>query len=191
MFRSTFTLATATVLLSGCASHEYVKRSISALDAQQIAALTKVDNAAQAAAGAAQSEANAAHDRANAAYKLAEGKFQFATTLSDAVASFDAGRAELSPTAKASLTELAAKLGATNQNVYLEIQGHTDNRGSEVSKFAIGEARAEAVRLFLNQQGIALNRMSVISYSDKTPIASNQTDTGRALNRRVVIIGVK
>ena len=184
MIRSTFALAAATVLLSGCASHEYVKRELGALDTQHTAALAKVDSSAQAAA-------SAALDRANAAYKLAEGKFQFASTLSDASASFDAGRAELSASAKAHLTDLAAKLNSANQDVYLEIQGHTDNRGSEASKFAIGQARAEAVRLFLNQQGVALNRMSVISYSDKTPVASNQNDAGRALNRRVVILGVK
>lgn len=191
MLRSTFSLAAATVLLSGCASHEYVNRSISALDAQHVAAITKVDTAAQAAASTAQTEANAAHDRANAAYKLAEGKFQFVTTLSDAVNAFGAGRAELSATAQASLTELAAKLMQSNQDVYLEIQGHTDNRGNEGSKFAIGQARAEAVRLFLNQQGVALNRMSAISYSDVAPIASNQSEAGRAQNRRVVIIAVK
>ncbi len=184
MFRSTFALVATMTLLSGCASHEYVKRAISTLDMQHAAALTKVDNAAQASAASA-------FGRANAAYTLAEGKFQFTTTLSDAVASFGAGRSELSAAAQASLTELAAKLTSDNKDVYLEIQGHTDNRGNETKKIAIGLARAESVRLFLNQQGVALNRMSVISYSDKAPVASNENEDDRAKNRRVVIRGVK
>ena len=52
----------------------------------------------------------------------------------------------------------------------------------------LGEARAEAVRLFMNQQGVALNRMSTISYGDSSPVASNKTRDGRAQNRRVVVI---
>ncbi len=184
MIRSTFALAAAATLLSGCASHEFVNRKLADLDAQHTTALGTVDSNAKAASSAAM-------DRANAAYTLAEGKFQFAETLSDAAASFTAGRAVLSDDAKAHLADLATKLNGDNKNLYLEIQGHTDNLGNEGSKFAIGQARAEAVRLYLNQQGIALNRMAVISYSDTKPVADNKTEQGRAANRRVVILGVK
>ena len=52
----------------------------------------------------------------------------------------------------------------------------------------LGEERADAVRLFLNQQGVALNRMSTISYGDSSPVASNKTRAGRAQNRRVVVV---
>ena len=51
-----------------------------------------------------------------------------------------------------------------------------------------GEARAEAVRRFLNEQGVALNRMATISYGPDAPVAPNDTPEGRAQNRRVVII---
>jgi outer membrane protein OmpA-like peptidoglycan-associated protein len=95
---------------------------------------------------------------------------------------------QLSPEAQARLTEFAQKLKGENQNVYLEIQGHTDSRGSEELNERLGAERAEAVRRFLNQQGIALNRMSTISYGKDSPVAPNDTPEGRAQNRRVVII---
>ena len=48
--------------------------------------------------------------------------------------------------------------------------------------------RAEAVRLFMNQHGVPLNRMATISYGEKDPVADNKTRGGRAQNRRVVLI---
>jgi outer membrane protein OmpA-like peptidoglycan-associated protein len=52
----------------------------------------------------------------------------------------------------------------------------------------LGEERAEAVRLFMNRQGVPLNRMSTISYGADAPVAPNNTKQGRAQNRRVVVI---
>jgi outer membrane protein OmpA-like peptidoglycan-associated protein len=80
------------------------------------------------------------------------------------------------------------KLKNDNRNVYLEIQGHTDSAGPDSLNRRLGEERAEAVRLFLNQHGVALNRMSTISYGEKDPMASNKTRSGRAQNRRVVLV---
>jgi len=70
----------------------------------------------------------------------------------------------------------------------LEIQGHTDARGPNTLNARLGEERAEAVRLFMNQHGVPLNRMSTISYGKADPVADNKTRTGRAQNRRVVLI---
>jgi outer membrane protein OmpA-like peptidoglycan-associated protein len=52
----------------------------------------------------------------------------------------------------------------------------------------LGQQRAEAARLFLNKQGVALNRIATISYGQDDPVAPNNTRDGRAQNRRVVII---
>lgn len=52
----------------------------------------------------------------------------------------------------------------------------------------LGEERAEAVRLFMNQHGVPLNRMATISYGKEDPVGSNKTRTGRAQNRRVVLV---
>jgi peptidoglycan-associated lipoprotein len=52
----------------------------------------------------------------------------------------------------------------------------------------LGEERAEAVRLFMNQHGVPLNRMSTISYGKSDPVTDNKTRADRAQNRRVVLI---
>jgi outer membrane protein OmpA-like peptidoglycan-associated protein len=101
---------------------------------------------------------------------------------------FPVDSAKLSPEAEERLTAFADKLKTDNRNVYLEIQGHTDSRGSASLNQRLGEERAEAVRLFMNQHGVPLNRMATISYGKEDPAASNKTRTGRAQNRRVVLI---
>ena len=108
--------------------------------------------------------------------------------LQDDGVKFKAGQHTLSTEDQARLTEFADKLKADNKNVYLEVQGHTDSTGSADANLRLGQARADAVRLFLNQHGIALNRISTISYGATAPVASNKTKDGRAQNRRVLII---
>ena len=120
--------------------------------------------------------------------KLAEGKFLYTMVLQDDGVKFKTAKYQLSPEDQARLTDFANKLKADNKNVYMEIQGHTDATGSKDYNMRLGEARAEAVRLFLNEQGVALNRLSTISYGDAAPVASNKTRDGRAQNRRVVIV---
>ena len=101
--------------------------------------------------------------------------------LSDDSVKFPAAGSELSAEAKTRLMDFVQKLKGDNKNVYLEIQGHTDSTGSKSANMRLGEARAEAVRLFMNQQGVALNRMSTISYGGTSPAAPNKTKAGRAL----------
>ena len=108
--------------------------------------------------------------------------------LSDDSVKFKAASAKLSPEAQQRLTEFAEKLKTDNRNVYLEIQGHTDARGSVSINERLGEERAEAVRRFMNQHGVPLNRMATISYGKAEPVADNKTRTGRAQNRRVVMV---
>jgi outer membrane protein OmpA-like peptidoglycan-associated protein len=127
-------------------------------------------------------------ERAEAAGKLAEGKFVFSLVLSDDAVKFPINRHELSKEAQAKLTEFAEKLKGENKNVYLEIQGHTDASGGKEYNYTLGEARAEAVRRFLSKQGIALNRMSTISYGEDEPVSKNTSRKGRAQNRRVVVV---
>jgi outer membrane protein OmpA-like peptidoglycan-associated protein len=95
---------------------------------------------------------------------------------------------QLSPEAQARLMDFVQKLKSDNHNVYLEIQGYTDATGTPDYNEKLGEARAEAVRRYLNQQGVALNRMATISYGQDAPIAPNDTREGRAQNRRVAIV---
>ena len=127
-------------------------------------------------------------ERAEAAGKLAEGKFVYSLVLSDDAVKFPINRHELSKDAQAKLTEFAERLKSENKNVYLEIQGHTDSSGPDMYNLELGEARAEAVRRFLSKQGIALNRMSTISYGEEEPVTKNTSRKGRAQNRRVAVI---
>ena len=127
-------------------------------------------------------------DRAQAAGKLAEGKFLYQTVLSDDSVKFPVRGTELSEEAKTRLMDFVQKLKTDNKNVYIEIQGHTDNTGSKDINKRLGAERADAVRTFLNQNGVALNRIATISYGDESPVASNKNRAGRAQNRRVVMI---
>lgn len=163
----------AALAMTGCATKGFVRDQVATVDTH----VNQVEGAARDAL-----------DRANAAHKLAEGKFLYEVVLSDDSVKFPTDRHALSPEATARLDELAQRLKAENRNVYLEIQGYTDATGSEDYNDKLGAARAEAVRRHLNQDGVALNRMSTISYGEDAPVASNDTPEGRAQNRRVAII---
>ena len=126
--------------------------------------------------------------RAEAAGKLAEGKFLYSMVLSDNSVKFPLDSSKLSDEAQTRLADFVTKLTSDNKNVYVEIQGHTDATGDNATNMRLGEARAEAVRLFMNRKGVPLNRMATISYGDTSPVAPNNTRGGRAQNRRVVLI---
>ena len=177
----------AALAMTGCATKGFVRSQVAAEDVR----VGQVEGAARDANGAAQQAqgtAKDALDRANAAHKLAEGRFLYQVVLSDDSVKFPTNVHELSTEAQSRLSELAGRLKSENRNVYLEIQGYTDAKGGVDFNDKLGEERAEAVRKFLNQQGVALNRMSTISYGKDSPVAPNDTPEGRAQNRRVVII---
>jgi peptidoglycan-associated lipoprotein len=165
---------------SGCASHKFVRENVAVVDA-------RVDATDQRVAQV-EGTAGEALQRATAAHKLAEGKFLYQVVLSDDSVKFPVNAHELSPEAQTRLSELAQRLKAENRNVYLEIQGHTDATGAPAYNEELGEQRAEAVRRFLSRDGIALNRMSTISYGSEAPVAPNDTREGRSQNRRVAIV---
>ncbi|MDZ4051913.1 MAG: OmpA family protein [Phenylobacterium sp.] len=166
-------LVMAGLVASGCATKSFVRDEVAVVDGR----VTQV-----------QGTAGEALERANAAHKLAEGKFLYEVVLSDDSVKFPSDRHALSPEAEARLAELVQRLTSENRNVYLEIQGHTDSTGPSGYNDQLGEARAEAVRKYLSQQGIALNRMATISYGEESPVAPNNTAEGRSQNRRVAII---
>lgn len=126
--------------------------------------------------------------RAEAAGKLAEGKFDYSMVLSDDSMKFPVAKANLSTEAQSRLDAFVDKLKTDNRNVYVEIQGHTDATGSKEANYRLGEERAEAVRRYLNEHGVALNRIATISYGQDAPIAPNNTRAGREANRRVMLI---
>ena len=119
--------------------------------------------------------AREALERAEAAGKLAEGKFLYSMVLSDDSVKFPVDGSQLSPEAQTRLMDFVTKLKSDNKNVYLEIQGHTDSSGPKTLNMRLGEERAEAVRLYMNQQGVPLNRVSgTISYGDQGACRAQQ-----------------
>lgn len=70
----------------------------------------------------------------------------------------------------------------------LSIEGHTDNRGAYAYNLNLSEKRATSVKNYLKMQGIQDTRMVTIGYSFDKPVATNDTDEGRAKNRRVEIL---
>jgi outer membrane protein OmpA-like peptidoglycan-associated protein len=187
-------LAAGAFTLGGCATKKFVREQVGVVDTKLEGTQAQVTQN-QAAIQTHDTRladldrtSREALERAEAAGKLAEGKFEYSLVLSDDSVKFPPSGARLSAEAQTRLTEFAQKLKTDNKNVYLEIQGHTDAAGSPVQNRRLGEERAEAVRRFLNQQGVALNRMATISYGEEAPVAPNNTRAGRAQNRRVVVV---
>jgi outer membrane protein OmpA-like peptidoglycan-associated protein len=149
---------------------------------------------ANSAAAAAQSAANDASGRATEAsgrvdaMDKANRRLVYEVVLSEDQGSFKFGKTELPPEAKEKIDQMVAQLKQDPKNVYIEIEGHTDNVGPKAVNEKIGLERAEAVQRYLYEQyQVPLHKMNVISYGEDKPIAPNKTRDGRAQNRRVVI----
>ncbi len=177
-------LAVGALALGGCATKDYVNERVSVVDSKVQATL----NQHETQLGQLDKTAQDALSRATAAGKLAEGKFLYSMVLSDDSIKFPVDSAKLSPEAEERLSVFVEKLKTDNRNIYLEIQGHTDSTGPDLLNQRLGEERAEAVRVFMNRNGVPLNRMSTISYGKNEPVADNKTRAGRSENRRVVLI---
>lgn len=106
-------------------------------------------------------------------------------TLGDVL--FATGRAELNGSAVNNLAKLVTFFNEHPDRT-AAIEGHTDNVGSESANFSLSQRRADAVRSYLANQGIAAKRMTTAGMGEGAPLAGNDTDTGRQQNRRVEII---
>jgi peptidoglycan-associated lipoprotein len=154
--------------------------------------------AAQQAARAANDAADAANTNATNVGNSANTKFDaidkankrlvYEVVLSEDQGNFKFGKTVLPDEAKAKIDEMVAQMKQDPKNIYLEIEGHTDNVGDKATNERIGLARADAVKRYLYEQyQIPLHKMNVISYGKDKPVAPNKTKAGRAQNRRVVI----
>jgi outer membrane protein OmpA-like peptidoglycan-associated protein len=97
---------------------------------------------------------------------------------------FETNKATLRMESQTNLMQAYNALVA-NPTVQVEISGHTDNVGSQHSNQVLSLKRAQAVRNWLVQKGIASNRMNALGKGDNEPLSSNDTDAGRAENRRI------
>jgi len=193
------------VALAGCAKKSFVQREVGEVNKKVDAVSTQlestqqrvqqnevridaVDKTAQSGISEAKGSAQAAMSKAQDAEKAAKGKLIYTVTLSNDKVRFPVNKAEISDEAKAMIDEAVAPLVQANRGVYFEIEGHTDSTGEAAYNFKLGEERALAVRDYIaKKHGIALSRLSVISYGEEKPVVDNKTREDRAQNRRVVI----
>ena len=142
---------------------------------------------ANTAAGQAASVANVAGAKADAIDK-ASRRLVYEVVLSEDQGNFKFGKTVLPDEAKQKIDEMVAQLKQDPKNIYLEIEGHTDNVGPKMINEKIGLERAQAVQRYLYEQyQVPLHKMNIISYGQEKPVAPNKTKEGRAQNRRVVI----
>ncbi len=122
------------------------------------------------------------------AIEVASRKLIFETVLSDDKAKFARGKADLPDEAKAAIDTMVAQLKSQKANIYVEIEGHTDNTGDATFNQSLGLARAEAVKRYLYEQHqVPLHKMNAISFGEDKPVMDNKTRDNRTQNRRVVI----
>lgn len=100
---------------------------------------------------------------------------------------FGFDQSDLTDASKSSIRELAGVL-RDYPNTDVMIQGHTDSKGSASYNQALSERRAESVAGYLRQQDIRSQRITVVGFGENQPIASNDTEEGRAQNRRVTFV---
>ncbi len=99
---------------------------------------------------------------------------------------FDFGKANLKPQFYPALDQVAASMSEYNQTI-VEISGHTDSVGSDEANQRLSEQRAGSVSNYLAGKGLMRERFEVVGMGERYPVASNDSDSGRAVNRRVEI----
>jgi len=202
-------LLAAGLTVTGCASKKYVQEQVANSESvtngkisevqtsvegnqKEITALHQKDAEMQKQLDKISDTAKEALARANKAGKLAEGTFIAEVILKDEDVRFGFDKYSLSDEAKAAIDDFAEKVLAKNVGAYVEIQGYTDNIGSESYNLSLGYKRAEQVMKYLaSEKGFPLYRMNVTSYGEYKPIADNSTREGRAQNRRVALVLMK
>lgn len=99
---------------------------------------------------------------------------------------FEFDRADLLPDSRNLLTKVAKSL-LDQPELRIEVAGHTDSMGSDDYNMRLSKARAASVRQYLVNQGVPAANIYSRGYGERQPVASNESDAGRAQNRRVEI----
>ena len=103
---------------------------------------------------------------------------------------FDFDKSVLKPEAFDYLNQVVEEL-KTYPQIKVNIQGHTDSIGTKIYNDALSIRRAQAVKIYLTTRGISGDRLTLEGFGFSKPVATNKTNKGRALNRRVEIHPVK
>ena len=105
-------------------------------------------------------------------------------TMKENMVNFAFNSSELSSATKTNLDKLA-KVLVNNPDTNINIYGHTDSKGTDAYNMTLSEKRANSVVNYLVSHGVKRNRMFAKGMGESDPVATNETETGRAENRRV------
>ena len=103
---------------------------------------------------------------------------------------FDSGTTTLTPESRNTVNDLIVVLKAC-PTAQVQLAGHTDSTGDPAANQTLSQNRADAVRAILVTNGISADRMTTMGYGQDRPIASNDTDEGKARNRRTELVVLK
>jgi outer membrane protein OmpA-like peptidoglycan-associated protein len=103
----------------------------------------------------------------------------------DQVVEFEIDSFALTPKGRSLLDEVLAALDGAPDDIRIQIAGHTDNNGSDAENLLLSQRRAQAVLDYLVANGQDPERFETIGYGETQPVASNDTEEGRARNRRI------
>lgn len=99
---------------------------------------------------------------------------------------FDTNSYAVKPEFRSTLDKIAGTLSSYNQT-YVDVYGHTDSTGGDGYNLTLSKNRAESVAGYLSTHGVARARIGTQGFGKTQPVASNDTESGRAANRRVEI----
>ncbi|QDP86336.1 OmpA family protein [Chryseobacterium sp. SNU WT5] len=105
-------------------------------------------------------------------------------TMKENMVNFGFDSSDLTSSAKLNLDKLADVL-KNNPDTNINIYGYTDSKGADSYNLSLSDRRSAAVKSYMMMKGVASSRMMTMGMGEADPIASNDTDAGRAQNRRV------
>ncbi|HZY63236.1 MAG TPA: OmpA family protein [Edaphobacter sp.] len=167
-----------------------------ALEAERAQTAKAKADAEAAEARARAAEANKAAESANAVRERLRSQLNSVLATSETARGlivnmsdvlFDTGKYTLKPATQISLAKVAGILQAY-PGLKLQVEGYTDNTGSDMFNQKLSENRADAVRSFLIAQGVSPENITSTGYGKSNPVADNSTSAGRAKNRRVQLV---
>ena len=100
---------------------------------------------------------------------------------------FDVGKSTIKPESMGEINRIVT-LMTENPDLKFSVEGHTDSTGNAASNQTLSEARSQAIVAKLVELGIAQDRLTAVGKGQNSPIADNNTDEGRAKNRRVEFV---
>jgi len=178
-------LVVGMLALGGCATEDYVDKHVAVVNDRVASLEGRVDGVDKTAQEALQR----ANDAAAQAATKASGKFIYSDMGTGLSVLFATGKYTLSADVETTLKQFAEKLKADDKNVYVEIIGHGDPRGSITLNRTLGRMRGLAVRRYLADQGIPLFRMEVVSWGEeKVPNPTDRSAEALQQSRRVDLI---